>query len=67
MEEEDEEDKEGDEDEDMAMPVDKKRVLPAWMVKAANQESPTKPKPSPKKPTSVAVNKRAPGKFAQTS
>lgn len=61
-EEKDEEEEPEDEDkEDMAMPVDKKRVLPAWMVKAANQESPTKEKTSPKKPISEAVNKRLPG------
>ena len=61
QEKEEEVEKEGNEVEDMAMPIDKKRVLPAWMVKAANQESPTKEKASPKKPTSVAVNKRSPG------
>ncbi|GFO48216.1 Aprataxin and pnk-like factor [Plakobranchus ocellatus] len=60
-EEKNQEDYEAGAEEDLAAPVDKKRVLPAWMVKAANQEPSTKGNASPKKPMSVAVNKRAPG------
>lgn len=44
----------------MAMPMEKKRVLPDWMLKAA--DTPTKV--TPKKPAASAASKKKPGEIS---